>query len=559
MQQIIQYPTEWTLGKPRGSIKDYYKKGHMVVISPPNAKQYDKKFLFMDYGNNKAKTLLEAENWRYSESAKLGLTRNQIRYLDKDTIEVQLTQDKVMKTDARFLNQIDLYPLQAKFKKTKIGDRFYVVYQDKKLTGQFTDLIASYNIVEYINGDSLDLRSINLREFGAIKINIDKVDEAGAENQISYFRFFDTKKYDKLPRNIWILGKPTGTIFQRKGEDVINVRIVEYVDNIRDDIDDNSESEDDIENVNKFNIKKSITHSKTFKISDYDSEKDANNAAKKWQIETSYKLGTTRNLVRINGDIIEIKISKNNITKTDLKNIELVQSIPIHSFNQKKVTSKCYARCVVKGVSTGLHNLVSGFLNVHHIDNDTLNNCLSNLQDEKEKESSGMRTDTKPSLYMMGVVYVNDRNGGAFRAHIKENDVTETRSFSIIQYGVEKAEQMAILYRYYLMIKHKSESGNYNPDWVNCKDINSLSSINDIKKEIGKCQEIYDKIIINTMYDTKLLTNDEFISDNIKISDVYEKYLLNQIKRTKDCKTRLTKLKDILHQKENDIAKNVFF
>lgn len=32
--------------------------------------------------------------WRAAKSNEMGLTRNQIRYLDEDTIEVKLTQEK---------------------------------------------------------------------------------------------------------------------------------------------------------------------------------------------------------------------------------------------------------------------------------------------------------------------------------------------------------------------------------------------------------------------------------------------------------------------------------
>ena len=49
------------------------------------------------------------------------LTRNKIRYLDKNTIEVKLTQDKIMKTDSKFIKEVEKYPINVKSKKTKNG------------------------------------------------------------------------------------------------------------------------------------------------------------------------------------------------------------------------------------------------------------------------------------------------------------------------------------------------------------------------------------------------------------------------------------------------------
>ena len=138
MQQ--NYPTQWQLGKPRGSIKEQ-PTCYLVVMSPPNGKQTNTYFLLKDNNNDKQATLKKAEEFRYAESARHGLTRNEIRYIDANTIEVKLTQNYVMKTDANLLDYVEKYPLNIKTKKEKSTVRHYVMAQDKKRAFPFTDLM----------------------------------------------------------------------------------------------------------------------------------------------------------------------------------------------------------------------------------------------------------------------------------------------------------------------------------------------------------------------------------------------------------------------------------
>lgn len=163
MNQII-YPTKWQLGKPRGSIKEI-PTGYQVVLSPPKEKQINKYFIYKDYENSKEKTYQAALEFKQNESDKRGLTRNQIRYLNKNVIEVKLTQDKTMKTNMKFLNEVQKYPINLNSRKTKEEIRYYAVCQDKKKRFPFTDLICDYKIVEFIDGDSLNLIEENLKEF----------------------------------------------------------------------------------------------------------------------------------------------------------------------------------------------------------------------------------------------------------------------------------------------------------------------------------------------------------------------------------------------------------
>ena len=168
---MIKYPGAWKLGKPRGSIKEF-PAGYHIMISPPNQKQLSYYIYFKDY-DSKEKTLKAAEKFRQNESDNKNLTRNSIRYIDKDTIEVklQINDDvKIMKTDANLLDKVQKYPLNLKAKKNNNnGITYYVRSQDGKRNFPFTNLICDYKIVDYINNDTLDLRINNLTDRCKIK------------------------------------------------------------------------------------------------------------------------------------------------------------------------------------------------------------------------------------------------------------------------------------------------------------------------------------------------------------------------------------------------------
>lgn len=59
MQPI--YPTPWTLGKPRGTIKGQ-PTCWLVVMSPPNAPQTATYFRFKDYNNNKESHIVKLKS-----------------------------------------------------------------------------------------------------------------------------------------------------------------------------------------------------------------------------------------------------------------------------------------------------------------------------------------------------------------------------------------------------------------------------------------------------------------------------------------------------------------
>lgn len=156
------YPTNWIGGKPRGGIKNI-PTGYLVVLSPPNQNQINTYFIFNNY-SSKEEALIAANQYMKRKSDEFELTRNQFRYLNRNTIEVKLTKDKTMKTDSIFIKQVQKYPINLNFKNVKDGRRYFARCQNKKTTFLFADLICDYKIVDFINNDSLDLRLLNLKD-----------------------------------------------------------------------------------------------------------------------------------------------------------------------------------------------------------------------------------------------------------------------------------------------------------------------------------------------------------------------------------------------------------
>ena len=437
------YPTIWSLGKPRGSMKDcnsYYQ----VTISPPGGKQITTSFSVTRYKTREA-ALKAADDYMMKKSAELGLTRNQIRYLDKDTIEVQLTQGIIMKTDAANIDAVQKHPLNVKTDKRFGNIKYRVLAQDKKKAFPFTDLIVEYKIVEYINKNTLDLRICNLKEFGSIskikkpitakknEINNNddkntknddkntKIDDKNIKNnntkidntevididnmtQHTYFNIH----IDDLPENIWLLGKPAGTVFKRKNEDNIwTARVNEKVKQ----------------------------HSKTFNIKNYNSDEEAKKDALKWQINVSYALNETKNLIRIvDKDTIDIKIG-NKISRIDRIYLPLVQKIPI--FAATSGNGGEYVVTYINGQNYKFHGLLAGFNFIDHIDGNTMNNTLKNLR----LCDYSMNNSNRHCFSNNGVKF--EKNNKSYVARIKIDKNEHVMYFHINEHGENEAKKLA--------------------------------------------------------------------------------------------------------------------
>ncbi len=471
------YPTEWSRGKPRGSIGEE-KTGYKVRLAPPGTKQT---YEFFDFNEKEDKqtTFRKAKEFRDAESARLGLTRNQIRYTDANTIEIKLKNGFIMKTDANLLNIVEKYPLNVKLKKddTKKEDsilRNYVTYKIKKGPAiQFTKLICNYKKVYYINSDTMDLRLENLKEFGAIDpdsifLTVNQnVDKQGLDTENSY-KYFNMEIND-LPKNIWLLGKPAGTVFKRTGDN-------KYSGNVQDEF--------------------RIGHTKTFKISDYNSEDEAYQAGIKWQIETSYAFGVTGNLIKIlDNNTILVKLTNGYIMKTDKIFIPLIQKISLCSTESgsKSKNKNTYAYASFLGVNDQFHNLITGFDMVDHINGDTLNNCLENLRNVDHYLNNKNRHYIDLDYNINGISIMNIETNKYYTATIKIEDIEYIRGFSIKKYGEKLGKELAVKFMERFYAGKKFES------FVNQKDTPELMEI-----ELAKLEYVLK------------LAKDSFMNDKIK-------------------------------------------
>lgn len=437
-----KYPTEWTGGIPRGGIsrrQTYFNLGFSSI--PGNKGSKNHSYRIADFKSEKD-CLKHVERERIKLSHEYGLTRNEYRHIDANTIEVQLTQGKTFVTDAENTTIVNKYPLQAKKKKEKGTDRFYVVAQDKKKAFKFSDLLNNYKIVEYIDGNTMNLKKSNLKEFGIdmiVKTNQNtssdtscNPDDEPTDNLIDDKAVDYFKKPQDLPKNKWILGTIPGTVFSRTREkdNVVTMRIKDNV---------------------------GVIKSKTFKVDDYKDYDDAFTKAKTYLINIAHAMGVVKNELKITNHTLNIWLGNDYIMKTDIEFLELF--IPSRDTLQPLVTicqtcndiKRMYAAIYFKenkNLETDImyyHKFIMGSPMIDHINGDTLDNRLENLRYTYHAHNNTNRKNNSDGK-INGINVKLIPSGKIFTASISNKGVRYSKEFPTSIHKSE-AEGLAVKFR----------------------------------------------------------------------------------------------------------------
>lgn len=174
----------------------------------------------------------------------------------------------------------------------------------------------------------------------------------------------------------------------------------------------------------------------------FQSKEEAFNHLKDKNIE--FKL-PIKNIIHDRGDYYEVELSQDKRMKFDKDDLNLVQSVPIHSAKSGKTY---YARMINKNNSViMLHNMIMNHeptidSTIDHINRDGLDNRKLNLRVASRNEQ--MTNRSIPKNNTSGIKGVRKEVNGW---RCKWNDVIEkSKFFSVIKYG-DESKQMAIDYR----------------------------------------------------------------------------------------------------------------
>ena len=155
---------DWQVGKVAGTILERNNEKFEVRIKI-NDKIKSKSFAFSKY-KNKDEAKETAIQYQIDISNKYNLTRNRIKIIDNNTIEVELDNNLIMKTDIQFSDLCQKYTIcsgKGGGVNYETNDYYAVISLNNK-TVLFHKYITNYNMTDHDNRNTLDNRLSNLKD-----------------------------------------------------------------------------------------------------------------------------------------------------------------------------------------------------------------------------------------------------------------------------------------------------------------------------------------------------------------------------------------------------------
>lgn len=402
------YPTKWEGGKVPGELVETVDgfraiyEGNSRSFKYQNIKNSPKTFACTD----KKDCRVKAEAHLYEYYDQLNKIINKYRYINYNTIEVQLTQNKTFITDSRFINLINEYRFGLKHDSRY--DKYYITYvESPKVNKLFTDLAFRVSRARLANGCDFDLRESNVIDMDNVKL-IQQLDN-DINNPVKL-------NVHGLEMYKWIRGKYSGTIFQRANQLKWTVVVKKQDGSVVTKTLPFTEETKDIVYKEAIRIRNGL--SDTFSL-------------------------TTNKIKIIDADKIEVKLTKDQVMITDYKFLDVIEKYPLFSSKSEGENSKYYVSMMIGKEQKQFHNFITGWKMVDHIDRNPMNNCLSNLREATHKLNNNNRTKSDTSnAIILGVTYSEKDN--AYKARIKQDGKEITKQFSIKKYGKEEALRLAI-------------------------------------------------------------------------------------------------------------------
>ncbi len=157
------YPyNTWILGKHAGTVFQRKNENKWTVVVKKDDNTVITKTLPFD-DKNKDEIYKKAVEIKKSISDSNNLTKNRIRIINDNIIEVELTKEQIMKTDYKFIEMVEKHYLYAS-KSEGENSRYYAGISYNNINKLFHNIITGFDMVDHIDRDPLNNCLSNLRK-----------------------------------------------------------------------------------------------------------------------------------------------------------------------------------------------------------------------------------------------------------------------------------------------------------------------------------------------------------------------------------------------------------